>query len=252
MSLCVSPRAKRRVQLLGLAATILIVCGLRAGRARGRRPEPMRAGRLGQRDRLAERSDRTPTARARTTEHTTATVEPLSSVNVGALGLEHAGRPDRRHAVGRPAERLRQSHRPIQRLRQPAVARHRRQAGPASPLRQHGFLRAARPGGVPALRRRLGVGESHRRAASHRRVYQRLRLRLLLAGGAARLGDPQIQRSRRRPAHRRGPGHRRGVVRRRHLAPATGEVSRLRHRVRQPQDPPDRRVGGAGNAGSRP
>ena len=52
------------------------------------------------------------------------------------------------------------------------------------------------------------------------------------------------------PAHRRGAGHRAGGLRRRHPAPGPGEVPRLQHGLRQPQDPPDRRLGGAVAAGA--
>ena len=180
-------------------------------------------------------------------DHTTATVEPLSSVNIGALGLSTPGVLTVGTLSDAPPNICVNPTGQFSGFDNQLLLAIAGKLGLQVRFVGTDFSGAARPGGVPALRRRLGIGESHRRAASHRRVHQRLRLRLLLAGGAARLADHQIQRSRRRPANRRRPGHRRGVLRRRHPAPATGEVSRLRHRVRQPQDPPDRRVGGAGD-----
>ena len=55
----------------------------------------------------------------------------------------------------------------------------------------------------------------------------------------------------RRAAHRRGAGHGAGGLRRRHPASRPGEVPRLQHRLRQPEDAPDRRLGGAVAAGGR-
>ena len=147
----------------------------------------MRAGRLGQRERLAEGSDRDARPRASEDRDTTPTVEPLSAVNVGALGLGTPGvltvgtlSEPRRTSASIPPDEF--SGFDNQLLR--AIADKLR---PAGPLRRHRLLRAAGPGGVPALRRRLGVDQSYRRAASHRRLHQRLRLRLLLARGAGRL-----------------------------------------------------------------
>jgi polar amino acid transport system substrate-binding protein len=90
MSSCVGPRATRRCRLLRVAATVLIVFGLAsvalaAPSAADRNqcapggvdsatvlPKNLtESGGMGQDD-----------------EHTTATVEPLSSVNIGALRLD--------------------------------------------------------------------------------------------------------------------------------------------------------------------
>ena len=50
-------------------------------------------------------------------------------------------------------------------------------------------------------------------------------------------------------ADRRHSGHRRRGLRRRHRACAAGEIPRLHHPVHLPEEPSDRRVGGAGNGG---
>ena len=71
---------------------------------------------------------------------------------------------------------------------------------------------------------------------------------LVVPPGSAIKGFSQLAAG---PAHRRGAGHRAGGVRRRHPAPGPGEVPRLQHRLRQPEDPPDRRLGGAVAAGDR-
>ena len=183
-------------------------------------------------------------------KYTTPRVEPLDSVDLAALGLGTPGHADRRHAVGRAAEHLHQLRGPVHRFRQRTAARGRRQARPEGQLRRHRLLRPAGAGGVAALRRRVVVDHHHRRPPPDRRVHQRLRLRLLLAGRSARLADHGFRRAGRGPTHRRGAGHRAGGLRRRHPAPGPGEVPRLQHRVRQPQDPPDRRVGGAVAAGA--
>jgi polar amino acid transport system substrate-binding protein len=89
MSLYESPHAKRGAKLFGLAATILIVCGLTlAAPALADRNQCAPAG-LDSARVLPENltiGDATGHDDA-----TTATVEPLSSVNVGALGLDTPG-----------------------------------------------------------------------------------------------------------------------------------------------------------------
>ena len=73
--------------------------------------------------------------------------------------------------------------------------------------------------------RRFDVGSSSITttdcAPAHRRVHQRLRLRLLLAGRPAGVGDHRIRQAGRRPAHRRRAGHRAGGLRRRHRCTCT-------------------------------
>jgi polar amino acid transport system substrate-binding protein len=89
MSLYQSTHAKRGAKLFGLAATILIVCGLTlAAPAFGDRNQCAPAG-LDSARMLPE----TLTIGAATghDDATTATVKPLSSVNVGALGLDTPG-----------------------------------------------------------------------------------------------------------------------------------------------------------------
>ncbi|MGA3255446.1 MAG: amino acid ABC transporter permease, partial [Mycobacterium sp.] len=89
MSLYESPHAKRGAKLFGLAATILIVCGLTlAAPALADRNQCAPAG-LDSARVLPE--NLTIGAATGHDDATTATVEPLSSVNVGALGLDTPG-----------------------------------------------------------------------------------------------------------------------------------------------------------------
>jgi polar amino acid transport system substrate-binding protein len=93
MSLCDSPPAKRSGKLLGVAAAILIACGLAlvapAVPAVADRnqcaPAGLDSATALPKD-LAESN-----AVGQDNDHTTATVEPLSAVNVGALGLGTPG-----------------------------------------------------------------------------------------------------------------------------------------------------------------
>ena len=249
MSLRESPRAKRGAKLLGTGRDD--PDGVRPDdgctlRARARRPKPMRASRGGQRDRLAQGPDHD--RRRRPGRQTTP--QPPSSRSArstpahwdcGTPGVLTVGTLSDAppyvciNATGQFSGFDNQLLR--------AIAK---KLGLQVRFVSTDFSGAAGPGGVPALRRRLRIGESHRRAASHRRVHQRLRLRLLRAGGAGRIADQRFSDL--------ADGQRIGVVQGTveesyvvdDLASATGEISRLRHRVRQPQDPPDRRVGGAG------
>ena len=183
-------------------------------------------------------------------KYTTATVAPLDTVNVGALGLGTPGVLTVGTLSDAPPSICINSQGAVHRVRQRAAAGDRRKAGLANQFRRHRVLRPARPGGVTTLRRRLVVDHHHRCPAAHRRVHQRLRLRLLLAGGADRVGDHRVRQARRGPAHRRRAGHRAGGLRRRHPAPGSRQVPRLQHRLRQPEDQADRRLGGAVAAGA--
>jgi polar amino acid transport system substrate-binding protein len=90
MSLCVGPRAKCRGKVFGLAATVLMVCGLTlAAPAAADRNQCAPAG-LDSARVLPEDLSVSP-AVGQDDQDTTATVEPLSSVNVGALGLGTPG-----------------------------------------------------------------------------------------------------------------------------------------------------------------
>ena len=182
-------------------------------------------------------------------KYTTADVEPLSSVNIDALGL----RTPRTLTVGTqpggpPTSCLNTAGRYTgydnELLR--AIAA---KLGLQRRLRRHRILRAARPGRGTALRRRLVVDHRHRSTPSHSRIHQWLRLRLPVADRAVRFADRRLRRPGRRAADRRGSGHRRRGLRRRHPAHRAGEIPRLHHRVHQREDPPDRRVGGAGHGG---
>jgi polar amino acid transport system substrate-binding protein len=93
MSLCESPRAKRAAKLLGVAATILMVCGLTLTLWI---PAPARADRnqctpAGLDSATVLPKDLTATGPTAQGDYTTAAVEPLSSVDVGALGLGTPG-----------------------------------------------------------------------------------------------------------------------------------------------------------------
>src|SRR5262245_10737222 len=93
MSSCVGRRAKRRAKLLGLTATILIVSGMALGGPAAPAaadwnqcaPGGLDSARLLPKD-LTEHP-----ATADDDRETTATVQPLSSVDVGALGLGTGG-----------------------------------------------------------------------------------------------------------------------------------------------------------------
>ena len=110
-------------------------------------------------------------------------------------GTRHPRGADRRHPLGCAAEHLHQHGEPVHRLRQRTAAGRRRQARAEGQLRRHRLLRPSGAGGVAAIRRRLVVDHHHRRAAPDRGVHQRLRLRLLLPGGAAGLTDQRASRS---------------------------------------------------------
>ena len=127
-------------------------------------------------------------------EHTTATVEPLSSVNIGALGLDTPGVL----TVGTLSDAP------------PNICVN--PTGQFSGFDNQLLLAIAGKLGLQVrfvstdfsallaqvASRRFDVGSAAVKAtdatASHRRVHQRLRLRLLLAGGAARLADQQFHR----------------------------------------------------------
>jgi polar amino acid transport system substrate-binding protein len=93
MSLCVSRRAKRRGKLLELTATILMVCGLAlaapAAPALADRnqcaPTGLNSATVLPKDLTENHAD------GHNDEGTTPTVEPLSTVNIGALGLSTPG-----------------------------------------------------------------------------------------------------------------------------------------------------------------
>ena len=93
MSLCVGPRAKRGRKLLGLTATILMVGGLvlaaPAAPARADRNQCAPPG-LGTASVLPEDLSENPGV-GHDDHDTTDTAEPLSQVNVGALGLSTPG-----------------------------------------------------------------------------------------------------------------------------------------------------------------
>jgi polar amino acid transport system permease protein/polar amino acid transport system substrate-binding protein len=90
MSLCVGPRAKRRGKVLGLAVTILMVCGpALAAPAAADRNQCAPAG-LDSATVLPENLTETG-AMGQDDKDTTPAVEPLSSVNIGALGLGTPG-----------------------------------------------------------------------------------------------------------------------------------------------------------------
>src|SRR6516165_5796971 len=93
MSLCVGRRAKRGGKLLGLAATILMVCGLVLGApaapALADRNQCAPAG-LDNASVLPKDLTENPGV-GHDDNDTTATAEPLSQVNVAALGLSTPG-----------------------------------------------------------------------------------------------------------------------------------------------------------------
>ena len=162
-------------------------------------------------------------------KYTTPNVEPLDSVDLDALGSRHAGHPDSRHAVGRPAEHLHQRAGPVHRLRQRTAARRRRQARPAestssaptSPACWHRWpsrrSTSARPRSPPPTR----AGRPSASPMATTSATSRWSFRPARRSPASTTG--------RRPAHRRGAGHRPGGLRRRHPAPGPGEVPGLQH-----------------------
>ncbi len=93
MSLWDSQRAKRREKLLGLAATILIVCGLTlSAPATPAAADRNQCAPAGLDSATVLPADLTETgAMGQDDDHTTPNVEPLSSVNNGALGLGEPG-----------------------------------------------------------------------------------------------------------------------------------------------------------------
>ncbi len=128
-------------------------------------------------------------------KYTTPTVEPLSAVDLDALGLSTPGTLTVGTLSDAPPSICINSQGPVHRVRQRTAAGDRRQAGPEDQLRRHRVLRAARAGRRAPLRRRLVVDHHHRRPAAHRRLHQRLRLRLLLARRAAGLADHRASTS---------------------------------------------------------
>ncbi len=165
-------------------------------------------------------------------------------------GSRHARGDHRRHPVGRATEHLHQLEGRLHRVRQRAAAGGGRKARPANQFRRHGILRPARTGGIASLRRRLLVDHHHRCTATHRRIHQRLRLRLLLSRRADGVADHRIRQARRGTAHRRRAGHRAGGLSCRLAQAGPGQVPRLQHRLRQPEVQADRCVGGAIAAGA--
>jgi polar amino acid transport system substrate-binding protein len=93
MSLCVGPRAKRGVKLLGMTATILMVCGwVLAALAAPALADRNQCAPAGLESATVLPKDLTESgAMGQHDRNTTATVEPLSSVNIGALGLGTPG-----------------------------------------------------------------------------------------------------------------------------------------------------------------
>ena len=249
MSSCVGSRATRRGRLLAVAATILIVFGLTsaalAAPARADRNQCAPAG-LDSATVLPKNLTESG-GMGHDDEHTTATVEPLSSVNIGALGLDTPGVL----TVGTLSDAP------------PNICVN--PTGQFSGFDNQLLLAIAGKLGLQVrfvgtdfsallaevASRRFDVGsaavkatDARRRTVAFTNGYDFGYYSLVVPPGSAITTFTDLHR---RSAYRRRPGHRRGVVRRRHPAPATGEVPRLRHRVRQPQDPPDRRLGSAGN-----
>ena len=180
-------------------------------------------------------------------QYTTADVEPLSSVHIDALGLHTTGHADRRHPVGAPPSICINSRGSFTGFDNELLRAIADKLGLRSQLRRHRLLRAAGPGG------RRGASTSARRRSSPPKH----------AGAPSASPTATTSATSRwscRPVRRShgfddlAAGQRIGVVqgtvagglRRRHPAPAAGEVPRLQHRLRQPEDPPDRRLGGAG------
>jgi polar amino acid transport system substrate-binding protein len=86
MSSCESPRARRGAKLLGLAATILMVCGLATPAPAAADWNQCAPAGLDSAMVLPKNLTETPTM-GQDDRHTTPAVEPLSAVNIGALGL---------------------------------------------------------------------------------------------------------------------------------------------------------------------
>jgi polar amino acid transport system substrate-binding protein len=92
MSLCVGRRVKRGEKLLGLTATILMVCGLAlAAPAAPALADMNQCAPPGLDSASVLPKDLTEHHGVGEDNHTTATVEPLSAVNIGALGLATPG-----------------------------------------------------------------------------------------------------------------------------------------------------------------
>jgi polar amino acid transport system substrate-binding protein len=93
MSLCDSPRAKRSAKLLGVAAAILMACGLAlVAPAVPAVADRNQCAPAGLDSATALPKDLTESnAVGQDNDHTTATVEPLSAVSVGTLGLGTPG-----------------------------------------------------------------------------------------------------------------------------------------------------------------
>jgi len=91
MPSCVGRRAKRRAKLLGLAATILMVGGLSGALAAPAVADRNQCTPVGVDAATELPKDLTATRPRAQRDYTTATVEALSSVNVGALGLGTPG-----------------------------------------------------------------------------------------------------------------------------------------------------------------
>ena len=92
MSLCVAQRAKRGGKLLGLTATIFMVCGLVAAPAMPAPSDKNQCAPAGLDSASVLPKDMTENRGIEQgDDHTTATVEPLSAVNIGALGLGTPG-----------------------------------------------------------------------------------------------------------------------------------------------------------------
>ena len=92
MSLCVGQRAKRGGKLLGLTAIIFMVCGLVAAPAMPAPSDKNQCAPAGLDSASVLPKDMTENRGIEQgDDHTTATVEPLSAVNIGALGLGTPG-----------------------------------------------------------------------------------------------------------------------------------------------------------------
>ena len=117
-------------------------------------------------------------------------------------------------------------------------------------LRRHRLLRPARTGGVASLRRRLVVDHHHRCAAAtvgFTNGYDFGYFSLVVPTGSPITGFDKLAAGQR-------IGVVQGTVQEAYvvdtLEPGPGEVPRLQHRLRQPEDPADRRMGGAVAAGA--
>ncbi len=91
MSLRTDRRSKRRGKLLGLAATILVTCGLSGALAAPAAADRNQCAPAGVDTATVLPKDLTASGPTAQGNYTTATVQPLSSVNAGALGLGTPG-----------------------------------------------------------------------------------------------------------------------------------------------------------------